>query len=63
MKPDWKDAPEWANWLAMDTSGKWFWHENKPDLCGDAVWWIGAGRISLAGPPAFDFRLSLEPRP
>lgn len=30
MKPDWKDAPEWANWLAMDADGKWYWYENNP---------------------------------
>lgn len=26
MKPDWKDAPEWAQWLAMDEDGTWRWH-------------------------------------
>lgn len=31
MKPDWKDAPEWANWLAMDSDGGWWWHEKKPE--------------------------------
>ena len=30
MKPDWKDAPEWANWLAMDDCG-WAWFEFRPD--------------------------------
>lgn len=29
-KPDWKDAPEWANWLAMDENGNWFWYQYKP---------------------------------
>ena len=32
MKPDWKDAPKWANWLAMDEDHEWFWFENKPVL-------------------------------
>lgn len=32
MKPDWKDAPEWANWLAMDKTGEWWWYENEPML-------------------------------
>lgn len=27
-KPDWKDAPEWANWLGYDVS--WVWFEDKP---------------------------------
>lgn len=30
MKPDWKDAPEWANWLAMDPDGGWCWFEKEP---------------------------------
>lgn len=30
MKPDWKDAPEWANWLAMDGNGTWVWFAAKP---------------------------------
>ncbi len=29
--PDWKDAPEWANWLAMDADGRWFWYKDKPE--------------------------------
>lgn len=27
-KPDWKDAPEWAKWLAYDVY--WMWFEEKP---------------------------------
>lgn len=30
MKPDWKDAPEWAQYVAMDSDGCWFWYECKP---------------------------------
>lgn len=30
-KPDWKDAPEWANWLAMDENGSWWWFEQDPE--------------------------------
>lgn len=31
-KPDWKDAPEWAQYLAMDADGKWYWYEKQPIL-------------------------------
>ena len=33
MKPDWKDAPEWANYLAQDKNGEcnWFSHKPKPE--------------------------------
>ena len=26
-RPSWDDAPEWAEWLAQDESGEWFWFE------------------------------------
>jgi len=28
--PDWNDAPEWANYVAMDDDGEWYWYENEP---------------------------------
>lgn len=31
MKPDWKNAPGWAKWLAMDASGYWHWLEYEPE--------------------------------
>ena len=30
MKPDWKDAPEWARYRARDNSGEVYWHEHLP---------------------------------
>lgn len=32
MDINWSKAPEWANWLAQDACGDWFWFENKPEL-------------------------------
>ena len=32
MKPSWDEAPKWAQWLAMDNSGIWFWFQTKPTL-------------------------------
>lgn len=26
----WDEAPTWAEWIAMDSDGKWNWYENKP---------------------------------
>ena len=31
MIPNWDNAPKWANWLAQDLSGRWWWYENKPE--------------------------------
>jgi len=36
--PQWKDAPEWANWLAQDKSGEWYWYEHPVEIEGD--WWV-----------------------
>lgn len=33
-KPDWKDAPSWAMWLAADPNGYWVWFENEPEFDG-----------------------------
>jgi hypothetical protein len=30
MNISWSIAPDWANYLAMDSDGKWFWYEKKP---------------------------------
>jgi hypothetical protein len=43
-KPDWADAPDWANWCAMDSKGNWFWYFQKPFVSGDL--WVLAFRTS-----------------
>lgn len=30
MNPKWEDAPEWAQFLARDTKGGWWWYECEP---------------------------------
>ncbi len=48
MKPSWKDAPEWANYLAMDADGIWVWYENRPEA-EEYYWERGMmGRLQLA---------------
>lgn len=49
MKPDWKDAPEWANWLTMDDDGEWYWHETEPSLRYEEYWLAKEGRRGYAG--------------
>jgi hypothetical protein len=43
MKPDWNDAPDWAQWLAMDKDGTWWWFEREPGKGG--VSWGGWGQL------------------
>lgn len=61
MKPSWKDAPEWAQWLAMDEDGQWVWFETEPHLVSDQEWFRASGRCAYVS--VNDFRQSLEPRP
>lgn len=60
MKPDWKDAPAWANWLAMDASGKWFWWEYEPEFTGEE--WVSGGTSEIACKIFDDAFSSLESR-
>ena len=48
MKPDWKDAPEWANYRAMDSNGEWFWYESPPGI-GLKCWLVSEGDQAYAG--------------
>jgi hypothetical protein len=48
MKPDWSTAPSWANYLAQDEDGEWFWFQNKPNA-GQAAWWVSKGEGCRAG--------------
>ncbi len=50
MKPDWKDAPEWANYLAQYPDGYWFWYEVKPYSMDNGGWYVdGDTRYAFAG--------------
>lgn len=62
MTPDWKDAPEWAEYLAMDSNGAWWWFENEPEL-QVGTWRTNGGQLRRAGHPQVDFRESKEERP
>lgn len=64
MKPDWKptvngltpswlDAPEWANYAAMDKEGDWYWYEKEPTP-GKMYWIPQDGRTLLIE----EFRIS-----
>lgn len=48
-KPDWKGAPEWANWLAMDEDGLWFWHEEEPRMGSES--WESQARVQCMAYP------------
>lgn len=61
MKPDWKDAPEWAGYLALDADGLWQWFERIPSQIMPGFWRAHIGRTQSAGRQ--DHCWALEPRP
>lgn len=65
-KPSWDDAPEWANWMAMDANGEWCWYENKPIVDSGTVSWeprSGNERWSTARYDTTYWMTTLEQRP
>jgi hypothetical protein len=66
MKPDWKDAPEWANWLAMEPNGEWFWYQVRPQITRYG-WQFGSDDLDClhahAGGDDLYFAGSLSTRP
>jgi hypothetical protein len=46
-KPSWEHAPEWAQWLAMDNNGEWYWYEDEPEPARRG-WVTGRGRVLSA---------------
>ena len=65
-RPLWDEAPEWANWLAKDSSGYWVWFEEKPILMREN-WWSPRSRteicVSKENIISHDWRETLEMRP
>ena len=62
MKPDWKDAPEWVRWVAMQPDGGWFWFADKPEL-RYGCWKANPNSKWMSAPNPISFEKSLEPRP
>lgn len=62
LKPDWKTAPSWAQYLAQDPNGGWWWFEVAP--CPTSLGWVvsqlgtGCERATIPG----EWRKSLTVR-
>jgi hypothetical protein len=46
MKPDWKDAPSWANWLVKYPIYGWAWFEYEPQQIG-SMWYSDGGQYQF----------------
>ena len=63
-KPDWKDAPGWAEWLAQDKSGKWYWFEQKPRIIESDKQWYSTHYqpASACNSDSYSWKETLEQR-
>lgn len=64
---DWSKLPAWAEYVAMDEYGWWFWYDKKPDCFHVA--WFPCGKDHGTLPPqycpkgTFDWKQTLIKRP
>lgn len=47
QKPDWIEAPDWANYVTQQPSGKWLWHEFEPYWTDELSGWTNEGRLQV----------------
>jgi hypothetical protein len=60
-KPSWADAPDWANYLAMDSDGEWHWFDERPRP-ESYSWGRSFARRKFAG-KSLNWRQTLEEKP
>ena len=62
-KPNWYNAPDWAQYLAQYWCGEWYWYEKSPVQL--STLWVSASdsRITSDAATAENWKSSLEPRP
>ena len=63
-KPDWSQAPSWANWLCMDWDGSWWWYEQEPFYKPKTLGWTAkGGKCDLHSHKDEIWKNTLEERP
>lgn len=69
VRPSWDEAPTWAQWLAQDSNGEWFWFEFEPSPVEQRppevnFWLLEHGNFQRARvtPVYEDWNLTLEKR-
>jgi hypothetical protein len=61
-KPDWADAPAWAEFLACDLTGVWYWYDEEP-TAGGYVWDVPS-QLEFASKDKIEtWKNTLEKRP
>lgn len=64
IRPNWKNAPPWAKWLAQDGDGTWYWYEFRPEpSTTNPVWMRQQGVVVRADVAPSLWNETLERRP
>ena len=62
-KPEWKDAPDWANYLAQEGDLCWWWYADKPRYVPEhKIWFVFGSKKMRASDPS-DLECTLESKP
>ena len=61
IEPDWSEAPDWAQYWAMDADGFQWWYAEKPSRL--ATCWNGGGRVARLPERVLGWRNTLRERP
>lgn len=59
-EPDWSQAPEWAQWWAVDASGIAGWYEQEPEIGGVRGWELGGGGAWMVIETPYDIPLGID---
>ena len=69
-KPDWKDAPDCAKYLAQDSDGDWYWWTGKPKVINNFRYWMPddveqdiPAALAVERMEVLSWKETLEPRP
>lgn len=63
---DWNEAPEWANYHAVDADGEAWWYENEPRLlmsCWSEVWCGEIAKKGITNLEGINWQQTLTKRP
>lgn len=63
MTPDWNKAPMWAQYVAMDANGEWWWYEFKPTPIKGEEYFLAVGKHERAILRHSGWKKSIQQRP
>lgn len=62
-KISWKEAPDWAMYVAEDSNGDTYWYEKEPEPDEVSLMWHAEGRSTFISGRKYDWEDTLVKRP